>query len=215
MSADAHELAARMLFEAGALDEAARQMENALHQEPRLEGLDYVALRSRALAGDWEDAERVLLGPVDRRSAFNYWASRLRLGFWRGDPSWIEGIDLAHAEGLGEPERLLAARSALMLREKRSVPEVAQQLERACVSKKLTPRVHAFYRQLRAEVCAYLGDDDGAAAAIRASVEAGLFDTLWLEGCPILARVRDRADVADAAATVALRAHQVREALGA
>jgi len=214
VSADAHELAARMLFEAGALDEAARQMENALHQEPRLEGLDYVALRSRALAGDWEDAERVLLGPVDRRSAFNYWASRLRLGFWRGDPTWVEGLDFTRAEGLGEPERMIAGGSAVMLRERRSVPEIVDQLARASASNKLTPRERAFYRQLRAEVCAYLGDDDGAADAIRAAVEVGLFDSPWLEGCPILARVRTRTDVADARATVALRARQVREALG-
>ena len=215
VSADAHELAARVLFEAGALDEAARQMENALHQEPRLEGLDYVALRSRALAGDWEDAERALLGPVDRRSAFNYWASRLRLAFWRGEPSWIEGVDFQRAAGLGDGERLLASRCAVMLRERRSVPEVVDQLARACASKKLTPRARSFYQQLRAEVCAYLGDEDGAADAIRASAEAGLFDAPWLLGCPILAHVRDRADLREARATVALRARQVRQALGA
>lgn len=208
-AADAHDLAARLLYEAGALDLAAAHAEHALHHEPRLASTRYLALRARALQGDWEDAVRVLTGPRDPGSAFGYWADRIRLSLWCGSTAWIDGLPPGDFDGLDDGERAVAAAACELVVTRRVPASIAGALARATRSRRLTPRTRGFFRQLAAETAAHVGDLPGAIAAILGSVELGLFDAPWLEACPVLACVRDAPEIAAARAEVSARATAV------
>ena len=67
--------------------------------------------------------------------------------------------------------------------------------------------------QLKTEVCAFLGDVEGALAALGAAEAANLVDLLWLERCPLLEPVRADGRVAAIAARMTRDAADVRAAL--
>jgi len=212
-SAEAHELAANLFFEAGALTEGHAHLDVAVHLEPRLVGVRYQAARAEALAGNWTEIERLVLGPVDSLSPFSYWADRFRLSLWRGDASWIEGLDLASLRGLSEGEMTLAVDVATMLRERKPSLEARATIDAMRMAPSTTARTKALASQLQAEGAGYVGDRERCVSCIVAAVDSGLFDSPWLELCPALAIARDAPEVTQARATVQARAKAVLAAL--
>jgi serine/threonine-protein kinase len=214
-SPDVCTLAARLLLPAGALTEGTSYVDMALELEPRYGSIKYLAARSAALAGDWSDAERLLLrGPVDQVSPFVYWLDRVRMCYWLGNPSFIEGADMSNIQGLDATEQQLARDSARIIRERRLNPELKKLFELLLQSQGATPRMKILLWQLTVEVRSYLGLDDEAASPLLRAVEGGLYDLPWIRDCPALQRLRERPEVQEAIGVVEKRARAVRTALG-
>jgi hypothetical protein len=212
-SAEAHELAANLFFEAGALVEGHAHLDIAVHLEPRLVGVRYQAARAEALAGNWTEIERLVFGPVDPFSPFIYWADRFRLSLWRGDAKWIEGLDPATLLGLGDEERTLATHVATVLHERKPSLEARATIDAMRTSPSATDRAKTLASQLQAEGSGYCGDRERCVSCVLAAVETGLFDSPWLELCPSLACARDAPELAEARKAVRERAKAVLVAL--
>jgi Flp pilus assembly protein TadD len=193
-SAEAHELAANLYFEAGALTDGHAHLDIAIHLEPRLVGVRYQAARSEALAGNWTDIERLVLGPFDRGSPFSYWADRFRLSLWRGDAKWLDGLDVANLEGLTDEERALAVQVATIIRDRKPSLQARAVVDAMRTSPTATTRTKTLAAQLQAEA-------------------AGLFDSPWLELCPTLKAVRDEPALVEPRRVVKARALAVLAAL--
>jgi serine/threonine-protein kinase len=214
-SPEASAIAARLLLEAGAVNEGLAHMDLALALEPRYGGMRYPGARALALSGDWSESERLLLGPVDRVSPFSYWLDRIRMCYWRMDPTWMAGVNLAMLAGLENVEQQIAFQCAVWLQERRVVPELVQTFRDLTYSLGASRRTKAFYAQLTVEARCYLGGmEDEAASALLRAVSEGLFDEAWMRACPVLECIRHRPDVREAYQVVAQRAKTVRVALG-
>ncbi len=214
-SPEACAIAARLLLEAGAVNEGLAHLDLVLALEPRYGGMRYPGARALALTGDWSESQRLLLGPVDRVSPFSYWLDRLRMCFWRMDPSWMNGVTADMFAGLETQERVVAQESVVWLREHRVVPRLVDMFRELAYSLGASRRTKAFYAQLTVEARCYLGGmQDEAASALLRAVSEGLFDEAWIRCCPVLESIRDRPEVREAHALVAQRAAGVRAALG-
>jgi hypothetical protein len=80
---------------------------------------------------------------------------------------------------------------------------------------KVTGRVRRrpiFFRQMKAEVLAYIGDEGGALSAIEDAASLGLIDVVWLDHCPLFRAMRGSRRYAEARKQVAERAALVLEA---
>jgi eukaryotic-like serine/threonine-protein kinase len=77
----------------------------------------------------------------------------------------------------------------------------------------MPPRWRASQAQYLAEVLAGAGKYDDAIRAIRVSVDSTLYDALWFAQCPVLAPLRSRADFAELAAIVQVRADAILAAV--
>jgi hypothetical protein len=212
-SAEAHELAANLFFEAGALLEGHAHLDIAVHLEPRLVGVRHQAARAEALAGDFTEIERLVLGPFDPLSPFIYWADRFRVSLWRDNADWIEGLDPAHLRGLNDDETTLAVQVATLLRERKPSLEARATLDAMRASPSVTDRAKTLASQLQAEGAGYVGDRERCIGCVLAAVSTGLFDSPWLELCPALACARDAPELAETRATVRARAKTVLAAL--
>jgi len=188
-------------------------MDVAVHLEPRYVGVRYQAARSEALAGNWSDMERLVLGPVDAASPFSYWADRIRLSLWRGNASWLEGLDVANLTGLTAEETAIAVGGAAVLREKKSVPDVRAMIDAMRAKATTTARAKTLVAQIQAEARGYLGSREGCAESILSAIETGLFDSPWLERCPALECARSMPEIAPGRAVVKARARAVLAAL--
>jgi serine/threonine-protein kinase len=211
--AEAHELAANLFFEAGALSDGHAHMDIAVHLEPRLVGVRYQGARAEALVGNWSDIERLVLGPLDRRSPFSYWADRFRMSLWRGNADWIEGLDVANLAGLTSDETTIALGATAILREKKPALEVRAMIDSMRASPTTTARAKTLVTQLQAEASGYLGERDRCVNAILGAIDTGLFDSPWLERCPALEQVRSAPEIAEGRARVEERAREVIAAL--
>lgn len=211
-SAEAHELAAHLFFEAGALAHGNAHMDVALNLEPRYVAVRYHAARAAALAGDWTEIERLVLGPIDHASPFSYWADRFRLSLWRGDARWIDGLDASRLEGLTPEESRLAAGAASLLRDRTPSLEARAIIE-GMGGTSATARTRTLASQLRAEASGYIGDREQCIATILDATAAGLFDLPWIDHCPALAIARDAPEIAQARETVKARAAAVLDSL--
>ena len=212
-SAEAHELAASLFFEVGALGEGHTHMDLAVHLEPRLIGVRYQAARSEALTGNWTEVERLVLGPFDPVSPFSYWADRIRLSLWRGNAKWIEGLDASNLQGLTDDEKAIASGGARVLRERKLSPEVATMIDAIRTSTATTSRAKTMVSQVQAEARGYCGARELCVESVLNAVATGLFDSPWLELCPALECVRTVPEIVEARAIVLGRAQAVLAAL--
>ena len=174
-----------ILSETGPLEDAHTWSDAALSLDINVQfGLNTVA-RIHAFRGQWH-----LIDPLFVRvsNAANMRAARLRLALWRRDLTMaqkckdeITGMDPAARLTLGIAKLMLEGKPA------NDVPELRQAI--------MQPgggwRRQIFYKQIAAEVAAYLGDVDGAVEAIRRATDIGLIDLLWLDHCPLFESIRN------------------------
>ena len=73
-------------------------------------------------------------------------------------------------------------------------------------------RRHMLVFQFTAEALGYIGDPDGAVAAVERAAEMGLIDRLWLERCPLLDDIRGGPRYAAAHAKVKARTDAILDA---
>jgi hypothetical protein len=78
-----------------------------------------------------------------------------------------------------------------------------------------TGRRRAFFAQLRAEAEAFIGDAEGALAALQLSADSDLIDVFWMDRCPLFDALRADAPFAAIRERVARRAQEILAALSA
>jgi serine/threonine-protein kinase len=213
---DVHDLCGRILVEVGRPEEGIAFLERALLIEPRIARASLDILRVSALLGDWERVDVELYGAPSRKGGGNdadqngAWFLKTRLALWRKDVEWA-------SRALHEVPRDLALREAVEglcgIITTNGVPESLTGM--VDTLGKVTGRVRRrpiFFRQIKAEVLAYIGDEDGALEAIEDGANLGLIDVVWLDHCPLFAALRGSRRYAAARQRVAERAAVVLEA---
>ncbi|MCA9605035.1 MAG: tetratricopeptide repeat protein, partial [Myxococcales bacterium] len=190
--ADAHVFACRLLTELGRHDEAGRYARRALWLDPTAAFVRFDLLRHDAVRGDW-DAVEAGLAEMQEHHPEHAALSGSRLSLWAGRR--LAGFE----DGASAPRELLepdpTGRDPVRLRE---LDEVLEGIDPVSIAARM-------FQQIRAEILAALKRDDDAMGAVEASVRAGLEDLPWMDACPLLARLRERAAFAALRATVASR----------
>jgi tetratricopeptide (TPR) repeat protein len=208
---DVHDLCGRILLEVGRPEEGIAFLERALLLEPRAGRARGDVVRAHALLGEWADVEPIYAwNPSDEAGQNAVWALRARMALWRGDAAWA-------AKALAEMPPTLAFRPAVEGLCGVITTGVVPESFLALIDSlgKVTGRVRRrpiFFRQLRAEVLASVGDEGGALAAIEDAASLGLIDTVWVDHCPLFRAMRGSRRFAEARQNVAERASLVLEA---
>lgn len=214
-AASALDVAGRLLGEVGCVDEGLALLERALAIEPGIMMCRQGIARARALRGDWEGAEEAFgPPPPDPRDQPLYFLTRARLALWRGDASAVERVAADFAVAKLPPGATRAVGGLLRVARERRMPlaELEALDETLPVDPSQSPRRTAFNAQTRAEVLLAIGALDDAVAMLRRADANALYDVAWMDGCPLLSPVRDRADVAAVREACALRAARIAEA---
>jgi serine/threonine-protein kinase len=206
---DVHDLCGRILVEVGRPEEGIAFLERALLLEPRMFRTKGDVVRVSALLGEWGRLEALNHShPRGEAEQSFTWFLRARLAMWRGDTAWAKAAqqELAKADFALAPT-IVAICEVIQAR---AVPSML--VEMVDAMGRVTGRVRRrpiFFRQLRAEVSAYVGDPEGAIGALEDAGALGLIDLVWLDRCPLFDPLRAdprivqvRADVADRAALV-------------
>lgn len=187
--APAHEYLALLECEAGRAEDGVQRARLAAELDPSLVSCRLAEARYLAFAEDWEGAERVLAG-LDERARTGrttIFVSRIRFAGWRGDDDAISTV----LERLGGET---AAAMAVRLYGRAWLGELTpDEARRSVAAQSGGPRhlrMHVYYGQLHAEVCAARGMRDEARATLGQIVSHGLIDTTWLDRCPVLEPMR-------------------------
>jgi eukaryotic-like serine/threonine-protein kinase len=208
---DVHDLCGRILVEVGRPEEGIAFLERALLLEPRIVRARGDIARVRALLGDWPQVEPLYtVTPRDDEEESGLWFLRARIALWRRDVDWAKRAakELPPNLALRAPVEGLCGIIATNV-----VPESL--LTMVETLGKVTGRVRRrpiFFRQLKAEVLAYVGDEARALATIEDAASLGLIDVVWLDHCPLFEAMRGSSRFAEARKRVAERASLVLEA---
>lgn len=188
---DALEQSARILLETSSAEEGIARAELAMRAEPVLAAtLPFHIVRAHALLGEWDVVDRAFATrPREDGARTTYWLTRARLSMWREGTREAARV-LAELEADPIPNATFPMGFARVAIDGSFGPtERAFLLERA-QSAKTSPRQRSFFAQVTAEVLCRIGEWDGALAFVDAAVADGLFDLLWLDGCPVIEPLR-------------------------
>jgi serine/threonine-protein kinase len=182
--AEAHGVLGRLLTEAGAYEDGIRRFETAISLDPDVALMLPELARAYALLGKWERvddiAERL------QKGAPAYWTLRARMALWRRERDVAE----SYLAQLPDDETTMRLpRLFLEVVRTGRVPAALLDVEKLELSAGGARR-QAFMFQLRAEVCAFVEDQDEVVTSIRGAIDHGLIDRFWLERCPLLEGAR-------------------------
>jgi TolB-like protein/predicted Ser/Thr protein kinase len=201
-----------IMLEAGQLDSALKHLEAAESLDPF--GLAHIDLpRAYVYAGRWDDAvreyERARAQPRFANRAFDdIMLARLRM--WRGELS-----ELVPTMPPTTPRHVALYTEIAANIHRTGRFEQAERKTMGELALAASPRMRASRAQFMSEFLLFVGDHDEALAWVARSVDSGLQDHMWLEHCPLLDPLRDRAEFRAAAARVADRARAVVTAVTA
>ncbi len=208
--AEAHEHLGRITAEAGLLDEGIRHLEAALSIEPTMAGR-WDLPRAHALRGDLERARAAAVqwspAPSEAGYQFNFFA-RLRLATWLRDRAWIEQLGTEVSRLDGDAGHILPL-IELMLRggPLPKLPRIGP------LTGEGGWRQQAFFRQVLAELAAFVDDREAVLAHVERADAAGLIDIAWLERCPLFAGLQDEPRWQTVRAAVKARVAPIVQAL--
>lgn len=206
----AHDLRGRLLAEVGPLDEAIDHLQQALEYNPYLYTTRWDLARAHALRGDWEKADLLMEREVDDTWArVLQYAHQARLDLWRDEPRWAD-----------EPPEPAAPEESMYSTLPRIQREVARtgdltDAHRATLAESLDRRGEdsrflSMLYQVRAELGAAAGDSAYALTHLENACRAGLVDTNWLAGCPLLEQLAGTSAFAQIVETVDRRVAAIR-----
>jgi TolB-like protein/predicted Zn-dependent protease len=209
---DVHDLCGRILVEVGRPDEGISFLERALMLEPSMFRAKMDIARVSALEGDWTRSDDLYAhAPTDEADHNAFWFPRARLAIWRGEREWAEWARIEMEPHSFAMKGQVEAICTLIVT--KAIPEPLRVLMEAMG--RITGRVRRrpiFFRQLKAEACAYVGDDGAALAALDDASQLGLMDIVWLDRCPLFERLREEPRFLAARARVAQKAALVLDA---
>jgi len=201
---EAHQLRARMLSEVAPPHESMAAAERAMQLEPRLAHLRFdVVARGRAMLGEWDLADYTV--PTDTEAMNLFWIMAVRYTLWSRDRERAKALARSLAS-LDTQSVFLRVFVGWVLDEKVAAADIARVEERKR-SPAISARGRSFWNQLGAEFAGYVGSP--AIDDVRASVESGLFDIAWMDGCPLLDETRKDPAFAALRERVADRARRV------
>jgi serine/threonine protein kinase/tetratricopeptide (TPR) repeat protein len=213
MLADAHELLGRILCETGPAPEGIRHVRSAAELEPGFRFAAAAILRVSELLGDRAEADRLIEEIVLQDESGAGWTVLARVMLWRGDETHARAL-FAHPVIQGG--KAPSAREILRLVfEPDTVPSAGKLVAASLGAIGASWRMPVFLEQARTEFNAARGRPEEALANLGASVEAGLIDLLWLDGCPLLRSLRADARFTPLRARVLARVGSVWAALDA
>ena len=212
-SADALDLAGRLLVESGPAAAGIQYIERALSLEPNLVTGAMEIAKLHALCGD-RAASDAFFGDEPSHPGLSsiYWIHRCRAALWLSDwgraREWRERFDKREGVHPGITMMLQAMTvDALTPAQLQGVLDVASSGTRLL-------RRRAFYAQVVCEFASFLGQTELALTALETADRGLVFDTLWLERCAPLDAIRHDPRFVAVATRVQGRAAEVRAALG-
>jgi serine/threonine-protein kinase len=182
-SPDANDLAGRILGEVGRPEEAIERLELALAAEPERVALKHETARLLALLGRREQADRTFAVVPDDSHASLYWVARFRYVMWKRDKAEAESL-LPVVSGASFESRAAAIVMFSITAYGMVPPEAIHALDGFAASGR-TKRRRSFFRQLKSEVLAYVGRGEEMFTALAEAEEAGLYDVVWMDRCPL------------------------------
>ena len=205
---EGHEMAARLLSEADRFDDATRLIEQARWLEPGLRYIHIELVRIHALRGDIAATTREL-ATMRANHPLQDAIVAPRASLWLGqqlyDPSPLPaGLDPL-SEAFADNMRAAFAARALSAEARVKLAGIVEQAPPGS-------RMRRFFGQMLCEILIAVGDQDGAEAALAASIAAGLEDLAWIDRCRLLAPLREAPSFAAHRAAVSARAAAVTAA---
>ena len=189
-SQDVNELYGRLLLEAGRPERAVDILGAAAALDPALDITNGDLMRARVFVGDWTTFDAGLeREPATEAQASLHFFVFARLASWRRDKA-AAAILRRQVE-----KRTFALRDEVLqilgVIETDTLPEGMQQ--QLAIWGRLIGRARRrpmFFRQLAAEMHAYVGEDAATVHAIGEADGLGLIDVTWLDRCPLFAPIR-------------------------
>jgi serine/threonine-protein kinase len=196
MSAQAHELAGKILVEIVGAVEARYHFDTAVGLDPgRAPIISAELARLDALEGKWESSRArvdALLADPDPSLAQLGSLFRTRLGAWRGDRDALRNDTPKFAPRLGDR----ALRVLEFVFNADATGEFDRVRWRELVEQMSSPevpvRTQLIGLQLLAETAAALGVTDAALETLATASRLGLIDIVWLDRCPLFGSINAR-----------------------
>jgi serine/threonine-protein kinase len=213
--AEAHELLGRLLLEAGRVPDAVRRLDVAERLDPALAHVHTERVRLAALEGDWARHDALIAKVRDgaSRTGVRRLVLEVRFAAWRRDEPAMRAARDAFEGAVFETNSIVAVGIRNLLGaflERRRPPGGVFP---AVPEPQLARRLEQWSRQLDAEVAGYLGEPEEAARLALAAADAGLFDLLWLDRCPLLDEARGFPHFLEARAKIQRTADAIVDAI--
>ncbi|MCA9593465.1 MAG: protein kinase [Myxococcales bacterium] len=211
--AEAHELYADLLLEAGDIDGGVARHRLAASLEPALRNRFAIA-RALGLAGRWSEVDTLLgVPPEDDDARISAAALGARLALWH--PESRERV--AALPDLGGAPEINAVHYVRLVQSFVARGSLSPE-ERAFVHDQFvrgdeTPRFVAFKHQLAAEISAWVANGDAALRHLEALAGLGFADLVWLERCPLLEPLAARPELEGVKSRIARANASLRGAL--
>ncbi len=197
-SADAHDVLGRILSEADR-KEGLRHLQTAITLEPGLDKARVALARHHYLAGDRDLATSTL-----ESSDKHMFPIRARLCLWSRDRELAKEL-LSGDLGNPSPTRSVSVGFLELI-------AGGGKLDLSSVSPpaaSISPRLNAFFSQIRAEIACVGSDYPRAIEEIVAGERGALFDIAWLTRCPLLAPLQNEPEVIAARARMEARVSRI------
>ncbi|HEY2365769.1 MAG TPA: protein kinase, partial [Polyangiaceae bacterium] len=179
-----HVAFARLLSECGAVEPSMALARGAFEVDPTYFEPVEVVVRHYALRGRLDlaalEAERAL----DAKDTFLAVAIA-RYSTWYHDRTRFDAMRARLGDELdAHPRTVMAVYTALFSGAHADL-EMLTKLEASGA-----PRRRVFFKQIRAEICAFRRDEESTLEAIEGAVELGFYDVQWFDLCPLLDPLR-------------------------
>jgi serine/threonine-protein kinase len=212
-SSEINELYGRMLLEAGEPTRAVQCLSAAASLEPSVDLVLGDLVRARALMGDWSAYEAMLEKAVPATEQANMRFFLLsRLSMWRRDTTVAPTLR-NHMKGRAMSLQREIAGMLEILETARLPPETIAIIDSWGRVAGRGRRRPMFFRQLAAEVHAYVGERDKTLQALKDADAYGLIDLTWADRCPLFEPLRDDPIFREARDHIAARAKDVLDVL--
>jgi serine/threonine-protein kinase len=211
-SGDVNELYGRMLLEIGAPERAVAVLAAACALDPLVALASSDLLRARAFLGDRPAYEEALVRPAPEHGKSIHYFMLTRLAFW-----WRDAGAAAKLKAQIESEQFSLRDQALQMLDVICLGKPAagmyDQLAMWGAAGGRARRRPMFFRQLVAEIHAFLGEDAEAVRAVAEGDALGLIDLTWVDRCPLFTRLHAQPAFVTARANIAARAKEALDVL--
>jgi serine/threonine-protein kinase len=219
MSAQTHELAAKILIEIEGTATARQHYETARGLDPgRSQIIDNDLARLDALERNWTEADRRIAGlRADPDTAIQQLGviTHGRLQCWRGNTAALADTQLSFLSRASINAGTIFKVIGEIHRSGRIDRAVWDKAARAPIPAGVPLRQHVVRMQIFAELALVLGEPDLGFEALARAVDIGLLDLTWMDHCPLLLSIVERDGYSELRRVVSDRAARVLAAFRA
>lgn len=206
---DARAILGLLQVEAGRTSEGLASLRHAYELDAATTQYFYEAARCAALVGDRERYENLLQDVRRESGAIPAALLELRVACWYNEPEIVRNLldEVTFFPNDPSSSALMAGYVGCVLGD--IDPLGFYETFNEIVLRGFSPRFAAVGLQMAAEVLARDGHLDAAQDAINRAADTVLLDILWMERCPVLEPLRERADFRAAKKKVKTRAEAI------